>query len=430
MLTYKSEQLFDQAQEYIPGGVNSPVRAFKSVGLPPVFIKQGNGCKIKDVDGNEYIDYVCSWGPLILGHSNPRVVNAVCEAAQKGTSYGACCEEEIKLAQLICEAIPSMEKVRMVNSGTEATMSAVRLARAYTGRNKILKFEGCYHGHADHFLIKAGSGLLTAGVPTSPGVPELLAQDTLVARYNDVNSVKEIFKQSGQEIAAIIVEPIAGNMGLVLPRDEFLWNLRKITEEYGSLLIFDEVITGFRTCYGGYQNIIGIQPDLTTLGKIIGGGLPVGAYGGRKEIMARIAPEGDVYQAGTLAGNPLAMAAGVETLNILKEKGNYNRIEAVTANFVERLREFIDYKGIKCTVNHIGSMFSVFFTANKVEDYDTVITCDTKKYADFYKEMLYAGIYFPPSQFEVCFVSTAHGQDDLDKTLEIIKNSINLIMEN
>lgn len=424
----KSKELFIAAKKYMPGGVNSPVRAFRSVGLEPVFIKQGIGSKLYDVDDNEYIDYVCSWGPLILGHSYPQVVQAISEAAAKGTSFGACCEREVELAQLICEAIPSIDKVRLVNSGTEATMSAVRLARAYTGREKIVKFEGCYHGHADSFLIKAGSGLLTSGVPTSSGVPGSFVWSTLVARYNDTESVEKIFAEYGQEIAAVIVEPVAGNMGLVLPQPGFLENLRRITEQSGALLIFDEVISGFRTCYGGFQNLAGIVPDLTTLGKIIGGGLPVGAYGGREDIMNLVAPEGDVYQAGTLSGNPLAMAAGTATLKILKEGNCYDELEKAASLLTGKIKDVFAKYGICWALNQIGSMFSIFFNEGEVCTYEEVIKSDTDKYARFYRELLEEGIYFPPSQYEVCFVSCAHSQDDIEKTVEAIDKALSRIL--
>ncbi|MEN6462736.1 MAG: glutamate-1-semialdehyde 2,1-aminomutase [Syntrophomonas sp.] len=416
----RSIELFDKACKYMPGGVNSPVRAFKSVGLNPLFIQSAQGSRMYDADGNEYIDYVCSWGPLILGHSYPEIIKSICEAAAKGTSYGAPCESEIELAELICQAIPSIEKIRMVNSGTEATMSAVRLARAYTGRNKIVKFEGCYHGHADTFLIKAGSGLMTAGIPTSPGVPREFAEHTVVGKYNNLNSVEEIFSHYPDDIAAVIVEPVAGNMGLVLPDVKFLKGLRTLTEAHGSLLIFDEVITGFRTTYGGFQNIANIKPDLTTLGKIIGGGLPVGAYGGRKDIMDRVAPQGDVYQAGTLSGNPLAMAAGITTLKILKDSDRYQKIQLLTHLLTSKLKTIFESHGLNYAINTVGSMFSIFFTGEEVVDYNSVMTCDTARYAQFYKELLQEGIYFPPSQFEVCFVSCAHEPDDIEKTVQAI----------
>lgn len=414
----RSAQLFEKARACIPGGVNSPVRAFKAVGMDPLFIKEAHGCRVIDVDDNEYIDYVGSWGPLILGHSHPRVVEAVQQAAARGTSYGAPCPGEIELAQIICQAIPSMEKVRMVSSGTEAAMSAVRLARACTGRSRIVKFEGCYHGHGDSFLIKAGSGLLTAGVPSSPGVPAELAELTLVAGYNDLASVEKLFSQYGQDIAAVIVEPVAGNMGLVLPEPGFLQGLRDITSRRGSLLIFDEVITGFRLTFGGFQNLAGIEPDLTTLGKIIGGGLPVGAYGGRRDIMDRIAPEGDVYQAGTLSGNPLAMAAGIATLKILQEENLYARLEESGRTLVDGMKELFEEHGRTCTINRMGSMFCIFFTDRQVDSYDNVMTCDTGAYAAFFRAMLQHRVYLPPAQFEVAFVSCAHERTDLIQTME------------
>lgn len=423
----KSEELFAMAKDLIPGGVNSPVRAFKSVGRNPLFIKKGSGSKICDVDGNEFIDYVCSWGPLILGHSHPAVIQAICAAAEQGTSYGAPCEKEIELARLICEAIPSVEKVRMVNSGTEATMSAIRLARGYTGRDKIVKFEGCYHGHADSFLIQAGSGLLTAGTPTSPGVPAESARNTLVAKYNDLDSVHKIFEQSGNDIAAVIIEPVAGNMGLVLPDVEFLKGIREITKNYDSLLIFDEVITGFRTCYGGFQNYIDIQPDLTTLGKIIGGGLPVGAYGGRKDIMERIAPEGDVYQAGTLSGNPLAMAAGVAALRTLKDADWYDRLEENASLLINQLKTVFKNHNRNYTINRLGSMFCIFFTEQDVKDYAAVKSCNTEEYARYYRAVLEEGIYFPPAQFEVSFVSCAHDLQDINITVNAIDKALDKI---
>ncbi len=425
----KSRASFARAQELIPGGVNSPVRAFKAVGLDPLFIEKASGAKIYDIDSNEFIDYVCSWGPLILGHAHPEIVEAICHAAEMGTSYGAPCEKEIELAELICDAIPSIDKVRMVNSGTEATMSAARLARAYTGRDKILKFEGCYHGHADSFLIKAGSGLLTSGVPTSPGIPVDYAGSTLVTRYNDIESLQKIFDLSGKDIAAVIIEPIAGNMGLVIPEKEFLLECRRITDQYGSLLIFDEVISGFRTCYGGYQNLINVQPDITTLGKIIGGGLPVGAYGGRKEIMARVAPEGDVYQAGTLSGNPLAMAAGLATLNLLKNSDLYSYLEDLGQYMVKGIKESLVSLGLEYEINHLGSMFSLFFTRKKVTDYDTAVSSDTHIFAKFYKALLGEGVYFPPSQFEVCFISSAHTKRDIDTTVTAIGKALESSMQ-
>ncbi len=424
MKNTKSEQLYNSALQLIPGGVNSPVRAFRAVNMNPVFIKRGAGSKITDVDDNEYIDYVCSWGPLILGHSNPNVKIAIQQALENGTSYGAPCENEVILAKMIVEAIPSIESVRMVNSGTEATMSAVRLARAFTGREMIIKFEGCYHGHGDSFLIKAGSGLLTSGNITSPGVINDLAKHTAVAKYNDQSSVEQVFNEYGDKIAAIIVEPIAGNMGLVLPKPGFLEFLRKISSQYGALLIFDEVITGFRLNYGGYQNLVGIKPDLTTLGKIIGGGLPVGAYGGRRDIMETLAPCGEVYQAGTLSGNPIAMAAGIATLKQLQTKGFYSLLEKKTNSFIKVLINILVECEAKISINTIGSMFSLFFTEGEVNSYQDVITCDTAKYADIFRKLLRFGIYFPPSQFEVCFVSSAHSEEDLDFTQQMIRRAL------
>ncbi|HZK43667.1 MAG TPA: glutamate-1-semialdehyde 2,1-aminomutase [Syntrophomonadaceae bacterium] len=424
----KSNELFSLATQYMPGGVNSPVRAFKAVGMDPLFINNAQGSKMHDVDGNEYIDYVGSFGPLILGHSHPEIVKVITETAQKGTSYGAPNIHELELAQLVCEAIPSIEKVRMVNSGTEATMSAIRLARAYTSKNKIIKFEGCYHGHADSFLIKAGSGLLTSGIPISPGVPIAHAENTLVANYNDLESVEKLFEQYKNDIAAIIVEPVAANMGLVLPDLSFLQGLRKISELNGSLLIFDEVITGFRVCYGGFQDVCNIKPDLTTLGKIIGGGLPVGAYGGKKEIMDLIAPEGDVYQAGTLSGNPLAMAAGSATLNILKDRDWYDRLEVMGHVLNNKLETLLESKGLFYEINRLGSMFSIFFSEQEINNYADVMTSDTEKHAMFYRELLKQGVYFPPAQFETCFISCAHDLEDIEKTVTAIDIALNKVV--
>lgn len=421
MNTEKSRELFKKACRLIPGGVNSPVRAFRSVGIEPRFIARAEGARVYDVDGNEYIDFVGSWGPMILGHAHPEVIEAVKKAAEKGTSYGACHAGEVELAEMICEAIPSVEMVRLVNSGTEAAMSALRLARACTGRDKVIKFAGCYHGHADSFLIQAGSGLLTGGIPSSPGVPGALADLTIVCRYNDLDSVREIFEQQWEQIAAVIVEPIAGNMGLVLPERGFLEGLREITSQYGSLLIFDEVITGFRVTYGGMQNLLGINPDLTCLGKIIGGGLPLAAYGGKKEYMDMVAPEGPVYQAGTLSGNPLAVAAGIATLKILKEGDWYEGLNVRAYILYNRLRSFLEGPyGEGLTYSHFGSMWSLFFTDAEVRDYDSVMTADTARYSRFFAEMLERGIYLPPSQFEVCFVSCAHTLDDMEQTASAV----------
>jgi len=388
--------------------------------MDPVFIARGEGARVFDVDGNEYIDYVCSWGPLILGHAHPQVVEAIQKATRDGTSYGAPHPGEVELAEMICQAIPSIDKVRLVNSGTEAAMSAVRLARAYTRRDKIIKFAGCYHGHADSFLIQAGSGLMTGGVPTSPGVPAGLAGDTIVCPYNDLEVVRAAFELKGAEIAAVIVEPMAGNMGLVLPDIEFLHGLRELCTAWGSLLIFDEVITGFRVTYGGLQNLLGIKPDLTCLGKIIGGGLPVGAYGGRKEIMDLIAPEGPVYQAGTLSGNPLAVAAGIATLKLLRADNFYDDLNVKTYILETRLRTIFEETGIPVAINRYGSMFSLFFTEEEVTDYESVLTADTKMYSRFFAGMLEQGIYLPPSQFEVCFVSAAHRLEEIERTAEAV----------
>lgn len=411
---------FKRAQESIPGGVNSPVRAFKSVHGDPIFIKQAKGARITDIDGNEYIDFVCSWGPMILGHAEKRVIKAVQTAAVHGTSFGAPTVAESELAEMIKRMVPSIELVRMVNSGTEATMSALRLARGFTGRDLLVKFQGCYHGHADSFLIKAGSGALTFGYPDSPGVTQGTAKDTLIAQYNDLSSVEEIFKQNGDQIAAVIVEPVPANMGVFLPEPGFLEGLREITTKYGALLIFDEVITGFRVAKGGAQEYYGIIPDLTALGKIIGGGLPVGAYGGRKDIMNRLAPVGPVYQAGTLAGNPIAMSAGLATLGIIDESpGFYRELDRKGALLENGLRENLQNTGISGIINRIGSLMTLFFTEErKVNSYNTAIKSDTQKYARYFNLSLENGIYLAPSQFEASFVSFAHTDDDIEKALQ------------
>ncbi|RLB11202.1 MAG: glutamate-1-semialdehyde-2,1-aminomutase [Deltaproteobacteria bacterium] len=423
----RSSELFKKAKELIPGGVNSPVRAAKAVDAEPLFIQKGQGCYIWDADGNRYIDYVCSWGPLILGHAYPAVLEAIKEVIQNGTSFGAPTELEVKMAEMITEMIPSVEMVRMVNSGTEATMSAIRLARAYTGREKIIKFDGCYHGHSDSLLVAAGSGVATFGIPGSPGIPEDIAKHTISLPYNNLSSVKEVFDRIGNQIAAVIVEPIAGNMGVVLPEDGFLKGLRDITERYGALLIFDEVITGFRVSSGGAQQLFGIQPDLTCLGKIIGGGFPVGAYGGKKEIMRHISPEGDVYQAGTLSGNPVAMAAGVATLRVLKDKSVYQELERKGKILFDGIKEKAKEKGIAVTVNWIGSMGSVFFTDQKVTDFNSVKKSDTDKFKKFYKEMLSNGIYLAPSPFEAIFVSYAHTDEALEYTVEAAAHAFEML---
>lgn len=421
----RSVSLYNEALKYIPGGVNSPVRAFKSVGLNPVFINKGEGSKIYDEDGNEYIDYVGSWGPLILGHRHPRVIEALERCLKNiGTSFGAPTELETILASLVVEAVPSVEMLRLVNSGTEATMSALRLARGYTGRKKIVKFEGCYHGHADFLLIKAGSGALTLGMPTSPGVPEETAANTIVADYNDFEKLKEIFEKMGEEIAAVIVEPVAGNMGVVPPAPGFLEGLRNLTHSCGSLLIFDEVMTGFRVSYGGAQELYGITPDLTTLGKVIGGGLPVGAYGGKKEIMEHVSPAGPVYQAGTLSGNPLAVSAGIATLEILKQPGIYDDLEKKSAAMENGLQESALQAGVPLTVNRVGSMLSAFFTAQSVKDYASACSSNTEYFRSFFKSMLENGVYIAPSPYEAAFVSSAHSENDIEYTIGTAKKSI------
>lgn len=413
----KSKAAFARAQEVIPGGVNSPVRAFKAVGEAPVFVKHGEGAHITDIDGQTYVDMVCSWGPLILGHRHPAVVAAIQEALEHGTTFGMPTELETEMAALICELIPSVEMVRMVSSGTEATMSALRLARGYTGRDLIVKFEGCYHGHADHLLINAGSGAMTFGVPSSPGVPADVAKETLVAKYNDLASVRALFEEHPAEIAAVIVEPIPGNMGLIMPEEGFLEGLRGITSEYGAVLIFDEVISGFRASAGGAQKVFGVIPDLTCLGKIIGGGLPVGAFGGKREIMAHLSPSGPVYQAGTLSGNPLAMSAGFAALSVLKNEQPYDALAAKGAALAEGLRALAEKHGVAVTVNQFGSLLTVFFTDRPVHCYADATTSDTAKFATFFSTMLANGVHLPPSQFECWFLSTAHSQDDLDKVL-------------
>lgn len=418
----KSKELFERAKKSIPGGVNSPVRAFGSVGRTPLFIQKAHGAAIIDEDNNQYIDYVCSWGPGILGHAHPQVVQAVQKACEKGLTYGAPTEKEIILAELIKECMPSMDLVRLVNSGTEAVMSAIRAARGYTGRDKIIKFKGCYHGHSDGLLVKAGSAALTNAVPDSAGVPMSYSQQTLVASYNDEESVKVLFEQYSEDIAAIVVEPVAANMGVVLPKEGFLSFLREITQKYGALLIFDEVITGFRLGLGGAQGYYQIKPDLTTLGKIIGGGMPLAAYGGRKDIMERVAPLGPVYQAGTLSGNPIATTAGIETLKILMEKPEiYDIIAKHTKQLANTVRE--EGKG-KVTVNQIGSLMSIFFTEQEVVNYDTAVSSDTNAYAEYFAYMLEKGIYVAPSQFEAMFISAMHTQEEIVYTGRVIGEAL------
>jgi glutamate-1-semialdehyde 2,1-aminomutase len=420
----KSDELFQKAQEIMPGGVNSPVRAFKSVGENPRFIKSAKGSKIYDVDGNEYIDYIGSWGPMILGHAHPEVVETVARAALDGLSFGAATEAEITMAELICDIVPSIEMVRMVNSGTEAVMSVIRLARGYTGRNKIIKFEGCYHGHSDSMLVKAGSGVMTAGIPDSLGVPIGCASDTLTAVFNDIDSVNNLFEQYKNEIAEVIIELVPANMGVVLPNDGFLKNVQKVCKENGALLVADEVITGFRLGLSGAQSYFGITPDITTYGKIIGGGLPVGAYGGKKEIMQLVAPCGGVYQAGTLSGNPVAMAAGITQLTILKNNPQiYTQINRLSQKLADGLRNIIKDSGVKAVVNSIGSLSCMFFSESEVSNYNEAKKSNTQNYSMFFKSMLSNGIYLAPSQFEAAFLSYAHTDEDIDYTLEYVKKA-------
>ncbi|HIA77117.1 MAG TPA: glutamate-1-semialdehyde-2,1-aminomutase [Gammaproteobacteria bacterium] len=414
-----NQRLFDAAKKVIPGGVNSPVRAYKAVGGTPVFIDHALGAHIYDTNGKEYIDYVCSWGPMILGHADPMVVAAVRAAAGQGLSFGAPTIMETKLAELICSAVASVEQVRMVNSGTEATMSAIRLARGFTGRDKIIKFEGCYHGHADGLLVKAGSGALTLGVPTSPGVPAAMAEHTLTLEFNNLEQVTTVFDEVGEQLAAVIVEPVAGNMNCVPPKSGFLGGLRKLCDQYNTVLIFDEVMTGFRVAAAGAQSLYSVTPDLTTLGKVVGGGLPVGAFGGRAEIMAHLAPQGAVYQAGTLSGNPLAMAAGIATLQQVLEAGFYERLGERLDRLIEGLRSVASDTDIPLTTNHVGTMFGLFFTeADTVSSFADVMACDTVRFGCFFHGMLEAGIYLAPSAFEAGFISAAHGNSEIDRTLE------------
>ena len=414
----KSKRLFKRAIKVIPGGVNSPVRAFKAVGGDPLFIAHAKGSKIYDVDGNEYIDYVLSWGPMIAGHSHPSVLRALESAIKKGTSFGAPTPLEVELAQRVIAVYPSIEKIRMVNSGTEATMSAIRVARGYTGRDKIVKFEGCYHGHADGLLVKAGSGAMTFGVPDSPGVPKSYAQNTLTLPFNDSDKFRDLVRKQGKSIACVIIEPVVGNIGCVLPKPGFLETIRKETRKYGIVLIFDEVMTGFRVSHGGAQAYYGIKPDMTCLGKVIGGGMPVGAYGGKREIMSKVAPEGPVYQAGTLSGNPIAMTAGIETLKLLSLKGTYEKLEKTMEHLEEGLRDAAKRAGMKTKFYRAGTMFCTYFTEREVTDYATAKTSDTEKFARFFRGMLRRGINIAPSQFEAGFLSLAHTRKDIDKTIQ------------
>lgn len=427
MATTRSAELFTLAQRIIPGGVNSPVRAFRGVGGTPRFIDRGQGAYIWDVDGNRYVDYVLSWGPLILGHAHPKVVEAITRQVTRGTSFGAPTEMEIRLAELIIEAMPGIEMVRFVNSGTEATMSALRLARAFTGRDKIIKFEGCYHGHADMLLVQAGSGVATLGLPDSPGVPRGATQDTLVAPYNDLDAVASLFEQFPESIAAVIVEPVAGNMGVVPPADGFLSGLRDLCSQHGALLIFDEVMTGFRVHPGGAQALYGIDPDLTCLGKVIGGGLPVGAYGGKREIMQTVAPAGPMYQAGTLSGNPLAMAAGIATLEELRQPGIWEELERRTRTLCQGIGAAAEAAGISIYQTQVGTMFCTFFQEGPVTDYGTARRSDTERYARFFHAMLERGVYLAPSQFEAGFMSTAHGDEEIQATIAAAEEAMEIL---
>jgi glutamate-1-semialdehyde 2,1-aminomutase len=415
----RSHDLFEQARQWIPGGVNSPVRAFRGVGGEPLFFKQAEGAWLTDEDDRRYIDYVASWGPMVVGHNHPEVVAAVKAQIDRALGFGAPTAIESEMAELVCRLVPSIEMVRMVSSGTEATMTAIRLARGYTGRDRIVKFEGCYHGHSDSLLVKAGSGALTLGVPTSPGVPAALAEQTITLTFNDIDGVRELFSQMGEQIAGIIVEPVAGNMNCIPPEAGFLEGLREVCDRYGSVLIFDEVMTGFRVARGGAQALYGVAPDLTTLGKVIGGGMPVGAFGGRREIMEQIAPLGPVYQAGTLSGNPVAMAAGLATLRLLQQPGFYDRITAATSRLTDGLRSAAEQAGVPFVTNQVGGMFGLFFSQEaSISRYQQVVGCDVERFKRFYHEMLAEGVYLAPSAFEAGFVSAAHGDSEIDATIQ------------
>lgn len=428
MKTERSAELFALAQRYIPGGVNSPVRACRSVGCDPIFVAKASGCQLVDVDGNTYIDFVGSWGPMILGHAHPEVVAAICETAASGTSFGAPCALEVALAERVRSIMPSLEKVRFVSSGTEATMSAVRLARGYTGRRMVVKFDGCYHGHADSFLVKAGSGMITLGIPGSPGVPEDIVKNTLSIPYNDIEVLEQTLRDERLDIACVIVEPVAGNMGVIVPDQSFLRALRELTAALGIVLIFDEVITGFRLAAGGAQERFGLQPDVTCLGKIIGGGLPVAAYGGKREIMDLVAPDGPVYQAGTLSGNPLAMAAGLAMLDVVGRPGFYEELEEKSAWFGTELEKIIAKSPVPAVVNRIGSMMTCFFTEGPVTDFTSAMQADTQRYGQHYRQMLAQGVWLAPSQFEAAFISAAHSRADLEKTLIMTEASFKKLM--
>ncbi len=420
----RSGKLFEEARRVLPGGVDSPARAFKAVGGNPPFIARGKGACLYDEDGNSYLDYVCSWGPMILGHADATVIAAVTEAATRGTSFGAPTELETTLAKMVTQAMPSIEMVRFVSSGTEATMSALRLARAFTGRDRVIKFAGGYHGHSDGLLAKAGSGMATLGIPDSPGVPEACAATTLVVAYNDLAAVEETFAKHRDEIAAVIIEPIAANMGIVPPAPGFLEGLRDLTRQEDTLLVFDEVITGFRVAYGGAQELLGVIPDLTCLGKIIGGGLPVGAYGGRRDIMEMMAPVGPVYQAGTLSGNPLAMTAGIETVRRLGEHGVYDQLKMKSVSLADGIVAAAEKADVPIRLSQVGSLMTVFFTADPVTDFETASRCDTTAFAHFHSQLLASGVYWPPSQFEAAFISLAHANDDIQFTIEAINNAL------
>jgi len=424
----KSQSLYERAINIIPGGVNSPVRACKSVGADPLFIERGEGCMIYDADGNRYIDYIGSWGPLILGHRHPAVMEAIISVLERGTSFGAPTDLEIELAQMVIDAVDSVDVVRMVNSGTEATMSAIRLARGATGRDLVIKFDGCYHGHADTLLVAAGSGVATLGIPGSPGVPEAVAQHTISLPFNDKDAIEKVMNDKGDKIACVIVEPVAGNMGMVPPANGFLETLRELTQKHGAVLIFDEVMTGFRVAYGGAQSIYGIVPDLTCFGKVIGGGLPVGAYGGKKDIMSQIAPEGTVYQAGTLSGNPIAMTAGIATLEQLKKDGVYESLEEKSSRLVAGLANAAQKAGVAARVEHVGSMLGMFFTDREVACFEDAKTCDLDLFSTFYLGMRQQGVYIAPSQFEALFLSTAHADEHIDATAnaaeQVLKNIV------
>jgi glutamate-1-semialdehyde 2,1-aminomutase len=424
----RSSEIFQRARRLIPGGVNSPVRAFRAVGMEPIVIERGAGAHVWDADGNQYIDYVGSWGPLLLGHCHPEVIDAVRAALDRGTSFGASTEQEVELAQLIRAAFPSMEKVRLVNSGTEATMSAIRVARGFTGRTIVVKFEGCYHGHVDALLVKAGSGVATLSLPDTAGIPEDVTRHTIALPFNDTDALRDAFQCRGGEAACAIVEPVVGNMGCVPPAPGFLEELRRLTQQAAAVLIFDEVMTGFRLDYGGVQRLTGIVPDMTTLGKVIGGGLPVGAYGGRADIMAQVAPEGPVYQAGTLSGNPLAVAAGIAMLKVLgRDPGLYTRLDRLTEQLTGRLLEEAGRAGVPVTLNRRGSMFTVFFTSRPVTDYASAKTSDTAAFSAFFRAMLEAGVYLPPSQFEAAFVSTVHTDADVEATVRASRGAFQAV---